>query len=158
MLSVFSPSMLSRFPPLFMKALLQTSRILRRSVHVTPRRMNVDEKPCKCTPDVKPLLPEDAGPLETLIFTTLTRELAPQSLHITNDSWKHAHHAPMQGAANRTESHFKVEVVSSQFKGMAPIKRHRLVYSLLTEAGAIGDGSKTDGKIHALQIDAKVPN
>lgn len=116
-----------------------------------------EEKPCKCTPDVKPELPEGMGTLETLMFKTLTNELSPISLVIKNDSWKHSHHAPMQGAANTSESHFKVTVVSDKFKGLTPIKRHRLVYSLLTDAGVIGDGNRSDGKVHALQIDAKAP-
>lgn len=46
-------------------------------------------------------------------------------------------------------SHFRVRIVAEAFRGLAPLERHRLVYT------AVGDLMKTD--IHALIIEAQAP-
>jgi BolA family transcriptional regulator, general stress-responsive regulator len=46
-------------------------------------------------------------------------------------------------------SHFRVRIVAEAFRGVAPLGRHRLVYT------ALGDLMKTD--IHALIIEARAP-
>jgi BolA protein len=43
-----------------------------------------------------------------------------------------------------------VHIVSPDFAGLAPLKRHRLVYTAL--------GDLMDKGIHALSIDAKAPD
>jgi BolA protein len=84
------------------------------------------------------------SPLVAEIRAALQRELAPTSLEILDDSARHAGHA---GA--REGGHFKVELVSSAFKGRAQLERHRLVYAAV--APLMGRG------IHALNIVARTP-
>jgi len=45
--------------------------------------------------------------------------------------------------------HFEALVVSEQFTGLAPLKRHRLVYATL--------GDLMGGEIHALQLATRTP-
>lgn len=79
-----------------------------------------------------------------LIRERLTAALSPAELHIEDDSWRHAGHAGAAGGG-----HFTVRVVSEAFRGLSPIKRHRLVYA------ALGEAMRTE--IHALQIEARAP-
>ena len=51
---------------------------------------------------------------------------------------------------NKTESHFRLEIVSDVFEGKSLPARHRLVYSLLANE------LKNDG-VHALQMKTKTP-
>ena len=70
--------------------------------------------------------------------------LAPSKLEIIDESHLHAGHA-----GNTVGGHFKVLIVSEQFTGLLPLKRHRLVFA------AVGDLMQQ--QIHALSIDAKTP-
>lgn len=70
--------------------------------------------------------------------------LAPATLEIIDESHLHAGHAGNTGGG-----HFRVLIVSEQFAGLLPLKRHRLVFA------AVGDMMQT--KIHALSIEAKTP-
>lgn len=76
----------------------------------------------------------------------LTEHLAPQSLHVIDDSAKHAGHA---GASPAGESHFTVKIVSDAFAGKNAVARHRMVYSTLKPL--------LDAGLHALAIEAKTP-
>ena len=84
-------------------------------------------------------------PMEDTIRRKLTEALAPTSLEIKNDSYKHAHHEAMQGVASK-ETHFRVNVVSDAFKGKPQPARHRVVYKILGEELAMHQG------LHALQL------
>jgi BolA protein len=75
----------------------------------------------------------------------LTRRFAPQELIIEDESRHHTGHAGAAGGL----SHFRVRIVAEAFRGLAPLERHRLVYT------AVGDLMKTD--IHALIIEAQAP-
>lgn len=75
----------------------------------------------------------------------LTDTLTPESLEIEDESHLHVGHA----GAKDGKGHFRVTLVSAHFMGIAPIKRHKLVYE------AVGDLMETD--IHALRIDARPP-
>ena len=55
----------------------------------------------------------------------------------------------MQGAARRSETHFKVVIVSEAFEGKPLIDRHRAVNECLRE--------ELEQGVHALSIDAKTP-
>ena len=55
----------------------------------------------------------------------------------------------MQDATRKTETHFKVVIVSEAFEGKSLIDRHRAVNECL--ALEISEG------VHALSIDAKTP-
>ena len=73
----------------------------------------------------------------------LAQSLAPSTLDVLDEGYKHAGHA------NEGKGHFHVRIVSAAFAGQLPIKRHRLVYAALQ--GLMDNG------IHALSIDAKAP-
>ena len=81
-----------------------------------------------------------------MIRERLTRELAPVSLEIIDESAKHAGHA---GAASGG-GHFIVHIVADSFRDKTLIQRHRLVYD------AVGDIMHRE--IHALSIQAKTPD
>ena len=81
-----------------------------------------------------------------MIRERLTRELAPESLEIIDESAKHAGHA---GAASGG-GHFIVQIVADAFRDKTLIQRHRLVYDAL--------GDIMHREIHALSIQAKTPD
>jgi BolA family transcriptional regulator, general stress-responsive regulator len=73
----------------------------------------------------------------------LESALHPLELEVLDEGYKHAGHA------NEGKGHFHVHIVSADFVGMLPIKRHRMVYAAL-------EGLMDNG-IHALSIDADIP-
>ncbi len=77
-------------------------------------------------------------------LTARLQTLAPSKLEIIDESHLHAGHAGNTGGG-----HFKVLIVSEQFAGLLPLKRHRLVFA------AVGDLMQQ--QIHALSIEAKTP-
>jgi BolA protein len=83
--------------------------------------------------------------LQERIESKLRSALDPSHLEVINES--HMHAVP-KGA----ETHFKVVVVSARFDGMAPVRRHQLVYATLAE--------EMQGKpgIHALAITSRTPS
>ncbi len=79
------------------------------------------------------------------IRSALDAQLAPLALDISHDS-----HAPAGHAGALTgKGHFSVRIVAPCFAGVAPLKRHRMVYAALDAL------MQTD--IHALSIDARAP-
>ena len=77
------------------------------------------------------------------------QKLQPTQLVLTNVSHQHAGHAGMKDSSNTQESHFELDIVADAFDGLNLIKRHQLVYMML---------SKEMPQIHALQIiRAKTP-
>jgi BolA protein len=66
----------------------------------------------------------------------------PVTLDVLNES--HQHSVPQN-----SETHFKVIVVSEQFKGLSLIQRHRAIYEALKKEIAQG--------VHALAIHAMTP-
>lgn len=79
-----------------------------------------------------------------LIRTRLTEAFTPITLEIIDDSHQHIGHASARGGG-----HFTVRINSSAFSGKKPVERHRMVFSLLTDA--------LKDEIHALSIQAKSP-
>ncbi len=73
------------------------------------------------------------------------QSLRPSKLVIVDESYRHAGHA----GARDGRGHFAVEVVSEEFRGLAPLAMHRKVYE------AVGGLMQTD--IHALSIKASAP-
>ena len=63
------------------------------------------------------------------------------SLEIIDESHKHANHAQSNGG------HFKVRIISDDFKDKSLIERHRMVYSILDEM--------IKKEIHAISIEAR---
>jgi BolA-like protein 1 len=83
-----------------------------------------------------------AGPIEVKIRECL-QKLNPKHLEVVNESYMH-------NVPKGSESHFKVLVVSEEFKGLQLIKRHRMVNGLVKEA-------LQEDFVHALSIEAKAP-
>ncbi len=80
-----------------------------------------------------------------LIRARLTDGLTPVRLEVRDDSHLHVGHA---GA--REGGHYHVTVASESFRGLGPLARHRRVYEAL--------GDLLPGRIHALSIDALLPD
>jgi BolA protein len=74
----------------------------------------------------------------------LRAALAPQDLHVVDDSAAHAGHAGASGGG-----HFSVTIVSARFAGLNVLARHRLVYE------AVQDLMHTE--VHALVVRALTP-
>jgi BolA protein len=79
------------------------------------------------------------------IQTRLERCLQAETVQVEDEGHHHVGHA----GARDGRGHFRVLVISEQFRGKTPIQRHRLVYQ------AMGELMQTD--IHALAIDAYTP-
>jgi BolA protein len=76
----------------------------------------------------------------------LKAAFAPDTLDIEDESARHAGHS---GARDGGESHFRVRIVSSAFKGMTRVERQRRIYAALAEEFAQG--------LHALSLNAQTP-
>jgi BolA protein len=81
------------------------------------------------------------------IHGKLAAALAPTRLEVFDDSHRHLGHA---GARPGGETHFRVEVVASDFAGKSRVERQRAIYALLAEELA--------ERVHALQITALSPD
>ena len=80
------------------------------------------------------------------IEATLSRVLAPERLEIIDDSAKHAGHS---GARAEGETHFRLHVVASAFKGKSRLERHRMVTDALA--------TLLSTRVHALALTANTP-
>lgn len=83
------------------------------------------------------------GPIEKRIRECL-QSLKPAHLEVVNESYMH-------NVPKGSESHFKVLVVSEEFKGVALLQRHRKVNKLVKE-------ELKEDFVHALSIEAKAPD
>lgn len=77
----------------------------------------------------------------------LQSALEASALDIEDVSYQHAGHAAVKDNAN--ETHFNIRVISSKFEGQSLVKRHRMVYDLLTD--------ELNSGLHAISIVAKTP-
>ena len=82
----------------------------------------------------------------TLFENDLRKAFVVEHLQIEDESHLHAGHA---GAASGG-GHFKLTIISLDFKGLSPVARHRAVYAALNE--------HIPQEIHALTIFAKTPD
>ena len=80
------------------------------------------------------------------IRRVLERALEPEKLEIVDESSLHAGHS---GAREGGETHYRVEVVSAEFRDKSRVSRERLIHTLL--ADEFSDG------LHALSIKARAP-
>lgn len=80
------------------------------------------------------------------IRTQLRDALHPNQIEVLDDSHLHAGHA----GARDGKGHFRVRIVSEEFRGLRALQRHQLVYR------SLGDMMQTD--IHALSITALTPD
>lgn len=65
---------------------------------------------------------------------------APSELEVLDEGHKHIGHA------GEGKGHFHVRIASAAFAGQLPIKRHRMIYAVVSDL--------MDHGIHALSIDA----
>ena len=75
--------------------------------------------------------------MQQTITSKLEKALSPEHLEVINES--HMHNVP-----EGSESHFKVVIVSDDFKDKMLLARHRLVNNVLEE--------ELKGSIHALAL------
>ena len=80
------------------------------------------------------------------IRSKLNTALEPDRLEITDESDQHVGHV---GARPKGETHFRLSVVSSRFRGMTKVARQRMVYRALA-ADIASD-------IHALALTTLTP-
>jgi BolA protein len=76
----------------------------------------------------------------------LSDAFSPQSLNVVDESHQHEGHA---GHRPGGETHFRVYIVASAFKGKSRIERHRMINGILSDELAAG--------VHALAIHAAAP-
>ena len=74
--------------------------------------------------------------METTIKNLLIDSLKPSILSITNESYMH-------NVPEGSESHFKIVIVSKNFKNQSNVKRHQLIYGVLDDIMKL---------IHAISI------
>jgi BolA protein len=86
------------------------------------------------------------GPVARTIEEKLAAALAPLRLAVEDQSDSHRGHA---GAAGRTETHFRVEIVSAAFEGLNRVARERRVHEVLA--------AELSERVHALSISARTP-
>jgi BolA family transcriptional regulator, general stress-responsive regulator len=80
------------------------------------------------------------------IINKLREAFAPENLDVTDESHLHEGHA---GHRPGGETHFRVYIVSTAFKGKSRIERHRMINAMLA--------AELKGSVHALAIKAQAP-
>ena len=76
----------------------------------------------------------------------LSKNFEVNRLDVIDESESHRGHAGFQEGG---ESHFRVHLVSADFKGLSRIARHRAVHAAI--------GKKLLAEIHALALDLSTP-
>ncbi len=74
----------------------------------------------------------------------LINEFKPKHLEVINESYKHS-------VPKDSETHFKLVIVSNEFKNKSTIEIHRKIYNMFIDEM----GDKKDNKLHALSIHTK---
>jgi BolA protein len=85
--------------------------------------------------------------MEEIIRRKLEAAFGPEQLLIEDESHQHAGHA---GARPGGETHFRVSLVSSVFKGLSRVERQRRVYGVLAD--------EMKDRVHALALSVKSPD
>ncbi len=80
--------------------------------------------------------------MKQTIQDKISQNLSPIHLEVVDET--HMHNVPSDA-----QSHFKVTVVSDEFKDLLPLARHRKVNAILKE--------ELSGKIHALALHTMTP-
>jgi BolA protein len=82
-----------------------------------------------------------------IIRRKLETAFEPEQLLIEDESHRHAGHV---GARPGGETHFRVHLVSSVFKGVSRVERQRRVYGVLAD--------EMKDRVHALALSVKTPD
>jgi BolA protein len=77
------------------------------------------------------------------IIKNITEQLVTFKLQVEDESHLHQGHA---GYIEGGETHFKIIVVSDDFKGKSKVLRHKMIYNILQK--------EIEDRIHALSIKA----
>lgn len=80
--------------------------------------------------------------MREIIINKLNESLLNDFIDVSNES--HLHNTPPG-----SESHFKVIIVSAEFQGKLPVKRHQIIYGLLAD--------ELREQIHALALHTYTP-
>jgi len=78
------------------------------------------------------------------LISSRLEALQPSHLEVIDESHQHVGHAGSTDGAN----HFRVIISSSQFQGLSPVARHRLVYDRLSDL--------IPHPVHALAIETRL--
>ncbi len=81
-----------------------------------------------------------------IITNKLHEAFSPESLDVQDESHLHEGHA---GHRPGGETHFRVYIVSTAFKGKSRLERHRMINAALA--------TELAGSVHALAIHAHAP-
>jgi BolA protein len=101
---------------------------------------------------IAPLTKEVSGFIAATMSTkdTITNKLReaffPESLEVQDESHLHEGHAGHKAGG---ETHFRVYIVSTAFKGKGRVERHRMINAALA--------AELEGSVHALAIHAQAP-
>ena len=101
---------------------------------------------------IAPLTKEVSGFIAAAMSTkdTITNKLReaffPESLEVQDESHLHEGHAGHKAGG---ETHFRVYIVSTAFKGKGRVERHRMINAALA--------AELEGSVHALAIHAQAP-
>lgn len=82
--------------------------------------------------------------VKAIIEKKLNAAFQPSNLEVIDESHLHAGHA---GHNENGESHFRVRMTTSAFKGKLRVEQHRSVNAVLSE--------EMDNPIHALALELK---
>jgi BolA family transcriptional regulator, general stress-responsive regulator len=82
-----------------------------------------------------------------IISNKLTKAFAPESLSVIDESHQHEGHA---GHRPGGQTHFRIYIVATAFKGKSRLERHRMINGILSDELASG--------VHALAIHAATPD
>ena len=79
------------------------------------------------------------------IENKLKENFSPSSLEVVDESHLHEGHV---GALPGGETHFRIKMASSLFKGLSRVDRQRAVYKILK--------SELEERVHALSLDLSI--
>jgi BolA family transcriptional regulator, general stress-responsive regulator len=85
-------------------------------------------------------------PVKHAITNKLRETFSPESLDVIDESHLHEGHS---GHRPGGETHFRINIVSPDFKGKSRIERHRMINAALA--------AELAGPVHALAIKAQAP-
>ena len=86
------------------------------------------------------------GPVGHRISEKLVQAFAPASLEVIDESHQHVGHS---GSRPDGESHFRIKIAASQFRGKSRVEQHRMVNAVLAE--------ELRERVHALAIQSSAP-
>mmetsp|Transcript_18376 Transcript_18376/g.50425 ORF Transcript_18376/g.50425 Transcript_18376/m.50425 type:complete len:467 (-) Transcript_18376:32-1432(-) len=94
------------------------------------------------------LVNDPSRPTASLMSRVLNEQLQLNALSIVDESSQHAGDAGALEMGLTSESHFKVEIVASDFEGLSPVLRQKKVFDALSDVMP---------RIHALSLVTRTP-